>query len=86
MSDYNTWPGGVRRALLQSEHEAWNRTTYPGTRQLCEECGEATGNCEDDSLYWSGDPEERWDRDGIGPLCWPCYSFFRDAALEASDE
>ena len=43
----NTWPGGVRRALTQSQHQQWNATHYPGTRQLCEICGEPTGKTED---------------------------------------
>lgn len=60
----NTWPGGYRRAMSQSEHDAWNQSHYPGTRQLCEECGEPTGRCEDDSIYLE---------DGTGPLCQECY-------------
>lgn len=58
----NSWPGGVRRALSQSEHEAWNASHYPGTRQLCVECEEPTGRCEEDSIY-DGDR---------GPLCEEC--------------
>lgn len=46
----NTWPGGHRHAMDQSEHEKWNATHYPGTRQLCDRCGAATGRCEEDSL------------------------------------
>ena len=33
MDDRNTWPGGVRKALHQDEHERWNASHYPGTRQ-----------------------------------------------------
>jgi hypothetical protein len=40
----NTWPGGRRRALSQSEHEAWNANNYPGTRALCHLCDEPTGD------------------------------------------
>lgn len=59
----NTWPGGRRHAMYQSEHEAWNAGHYPGTRQLCSKCEAPTGRCEDDSLY-SEDGE---------PLCEECY-------------
>lgn len=59
----NTWPGGRRRALSQGEHARWNATAYPGTRQCCCECGNATDRCEDDSLF-VGD---------TGPLCEDCY-------------
>ena len=48
--------------MYPEEHEAWNATHYPGTRQLCEECGEPTGRCEEDSIY-KGD---------AGPLCESC--------------
>jgi len=44
----NSWPGGHRRAMYPSEHEAWNASHYPGTRQICVECGEPTGHCEED--------------------------------------
>ena len=59
----NSWPGGTRRALHQNEHERWNSQHYPGTRQLCCECEEPTGQCEEDGLY-VGDS---------GPYCFPCY-------------
>ena len=59
----NTWPGGHRHAMYQSEHENWNACNYPGTRQLCSKCDEPTGRCEDDSL-WSDDGES---------LCEECY-------------
>ncbi len=58
----NTWPNNNRRALTQCEHEVWNAKNYPGTRQLCKECGDPTGRCEDDSIY----------KDDIGPLCEEC--------------
>lgn len=61
--DENTWPGGRRRALSQSEHEHWNADNWPGTRQLCIECEQPTGRCEDDSIY---------DDDGVGPFCEEC--------------
>jgi hypothetical protein len=51
--------------MSQSEHWAWNARNYPGTRQLCEQCGEPTGRCEEDSLYGDEDGE-------IGPLCEEC--------------
>jgi hypothetical protein len=58
----NTWPGGKRRAMHQSEHKRWNAHHYPGTRQLCDLCGDPTGRCEDDGI-WSVDGE---------PLCEDC--------------
>lgn len=64
MRDSNSWPDGRRRALDPLEHEAWNAHTYPGTRQLCDECDQPTGRCEDDSIR---------DRDGrvFCPDCRP---------------
>ena len=59
----NTWPENKRRALTQSEHEEWNASHYPGTRQLCCQCDEPTGRCEDDSLYIEDN----------GPLCEECF-------------
>jgi len=53
----------------QSEHEEINRREYPGTRQLCERCGEPTGRCEDDSIYLE---------DGRGPLCQDCFCDWED--------
>jgi hypothetical protein len=58
----NTWPGGQRRAIDQSEHERWNASEYPGTRQLCSNCEEPTGRCEEDSMR----------SDGGEPLCSEC--------------
>ena len=60
----NTWPGGYRHAMTQSEHEQWNAIHYPGTRQMCERCGEETGQCEEDAFYGE---------DGFGPLCVDCF-------------
>lgn len=63
----NTWPNGERRAMTQSEHNHWNASNYPGTLQLCSECENPTGRCEDDSIYL--------DDDGlVGPLCEECYA------------
>ena len=59
----NSWPDGYRHAIYQSEHEAWNASHYPGTRQLCSICDRPTGRCEDDAI-WSEDGE---------PLCEGCY-------------
>ena len=67
----NTWPGGHRHAITQGEHERWNAENYPGTRQLCESCGEPTGNCEEDSLYLEDD----------GPLCRACYVAMEEESL-----
>jgi len=46
----NTWPGGQRRALTQSQHREWNARNYPGTRQLCDLCEQPTGRCAEDTL------------------------------------
>ena len=62
----NTWPGGYRHAMTQSEHALWNACNYPGTLQLCIECDAPTGRCEDDSLYLDDDQE-------TGPLCEDCW-------------
>ena len=63
--EMNTWPGGHRHAMYQSEHEKWNAHNYPGTRQLCVECDQPTGRCEDDSLFTDN---------GNGPFCPECWS------------
>jgi len=54
------WNG---KALDQSTHERINASHYPGTRQLCCECEEPTGRCEEDSIYINE----------IGPMCEECY-------------
>ncbi len=43
------------------------------SRQECAVCGEYTGRCEDDSLYF--------ERDGLeaGPLCESCYDEVNEA-------
>lgn len=62
--DYrNTWPGGIRHAMDPDEHERWNACNYPGTLQLCCECEEPTGRCDEDELCCG---EE-------GPFCEDCY-------------
>ena len=53
----------MRRFLTQCEHERYNATHYPGTRQLCFICDEPTGLCEEDSVY---------DNDG-NPICEECF-------------
>jgi len=65
----NTWPGGSRRAMTQSEHDTWNAQSYPGTRQLCVKCDDPTGRCEDDSLFLD---------DSVGPLCPECWEEAKD--------
>jgi hypothetical protein len=53
----NTWPGGYRHAMHQNDHESWNASHYPGTRQICTQCDQPTGRCEDDTIYNDdGDP------------------------------
>ncbi len=59
----NSWPGGHRRAMSQSEHARWNAQNYPGTRQICVKCDEPTGNAEDHSNYTEDN----------GPYCGKCY-------------
>jgi hypothetical protein len=44
----NTWPGGHRHAMDQDEHEKWNASHYPGTKEICCQCDEPTGFCEED--------------------------------------
>ena len=58
----NTWPDNKRRALSQDQHREWNAQHYPGTWQLCVDCEQPTGRCEEDSIY----------RDDLGPLCEAC--------------
>ena len=58
----NTWPNGYRHALSQNEHEAWNANHYPGTKQLCSQCGNVTKRCEEDTIYNENDD----------PICEDC--------------
>lgn len=60
----NTWPGGHKHAMSQDEHEKWNSSNYPGTRQVCSVCEEPTGFCEDDGYL----DEDTWE-----PLCLYCF-------------
>lgn len=65
--------------MLQSEHNQWNAKHFPGTRQLCEDCGEPTGRCEDDSLYADEEGE-------VGPLCEVCWEDQRgEGAIEIKE-
>ncbi len=59
-------------ARSQAEHKEINSREYPGTRQLCVECGEPTGRCEEDTFAVADS----------GPLCENCYT----AAREQEDE
>lgn len=68
----NTWPEGERRALDQSQHEDWNASNYPGTRQLCSDCDEPTGRCEEDSIYTDDEGKH-------GPLCEECWDKIKPA-------
>ena len=60
----NTWPNGYCHAMTQDDHEKWNSSNYPGTRQLCCRCFSETGRCEEDSIYLE---------DETGPLCEECH-------------
>ena len=60
-------------ARHQHEHETINAREYPGTRQLCETCGEPTERCEEDAIYTE---------DGEGPLCLDCYHKTPESILE----
>lgn len=60
----NSWPGGKRRPLSQSEHGEWNAKNYPGTRQLCVDCEAPTGRCEDHGWFFKDH----------GPLCNSCWA------------
>jgi hypothetical protein len=64
VSGQNEWPGGIRHAMYQDEHERWNATHYPGTGQMCVLCDEPTDRCEEDSIFLE---------DGSGPLCVDCW-------------
>lgn len=68
----NTWPKGYRHSISQRLHEEWNKSNYPGTRQLCIECGEPTEKCEEDSIYTE---------EGKGPFCLKCYEQYIDQNL-----
>ena len=50
----------------QTEHNHINAQEYPGTRQLCIDCGDETERCEEDSFYTDA---------GHGPLCANCWEF-----------
>ena len=45
------------------EHDAYNACHYPGTRQLCCQCDQPTGKCEDDTISFGDE----------SPLCEDCY-------------
>jgi len=36
---------------MQSQHNIINSKEYPGTRQICINCDEPTGRCEDDGIW-----------------------------------
>lgn len=57
------------KALSQCEHQRINAREWPGTRQICSECGEPTGRCEEDQI------------DGpYGPVCEACAEHDEDSA------
>jgi len=43
----------MNMAMTPDQHERHNALHYPGTRQLCSECGEPTGRCEEDQILTS---------------------------------
>jgi len=53
----------------QGEHALINAREYPGTRQLCVQCDQPTGRCEDDSIYLEPEFEHQ---SSLGPLCEEC--------------
>ena len=61
------------KPMYPHEHEKYNATHYPGTRQLCAFCDQPTGRCEEDAIYLE---------DGQGPLCEEC----RDKSLTPPPE
>jgi len=71
----NTWPGGRRRSLEQCEHEDWNNSNYPGTRQICFRCEAPTGYCEEDGYS---------DEDG-NDYCFNCFKVIQDE-ISSKDE
>ena len=72
MTSDNTWPGGQRKALTQDDHERWNASHFPGTKQLCIDCDEPTGRCEEDAPYFHDH----------GPLCEECHDTLDMTELE----
>ncbi len=58
----NSWPGGRRHAMSQDQHGKWNSTHYPGTLQLCSDCGDPTTFCEEDGYF----------DDDMQPYCFEC--------------
>ena len=53
------------KARSQAEHQHINADSYPGTREICINCGDPTGKAgkDDDSLYLYDE----------GPYCQDCY-------------
>ena len=39
-----------KKSLSQCDHEKFNASHYPGTRQICSICDEPTGRCEEDEI------------------------------------
>jgi len=76
MSTQNTWPQGIRRALEQDEHERWNSYNYPGTLELCCDCGEVTGRCDEDNIFTEK---------GHGPLCIECWKKTEEYILSSNE-
>lgn len=70
ITSMNSWPGGFRHGMTQSEHERWNASNYPGTRQLCSVCEDPTGRCEEDAML---------SKDGE-PLCVECNEIYGAAS------
>lgn len=62
MTIENSWPNGHKQGISQGDHEKWNAYNYPGTKQLCSNCEQPTGNCEEDSVF---------NEDG-NPICDTC--------------
>ncbi len=58
----------MSKARTQEEHKRINATEYPGTRQMCIDCDDLTGRCEEDAIYTNLE---------YGPLCEECWDKYR---------
>jgi hypothetical protein len=60
-----------KHRLSQCDHEKFNASHYPGTRQMCSICDKPTERCEDDEIVTiHGDP-----------VCVDCYEELKNSNL-----